>query len=232
MSLPEILALHIRAMADTQLLQAGRTKNGDGTWFDKRWMAWEWGEGRGNKRKRKRKMHSRRDNLLDANDTAAPTVPGVPGCRGKSMVALAKIIFAGVYDYGPSQNVVRSAEGDDVVGDVYWRLSLGIRADISQIADVSDGVLRRAMSHLTKLLVYSSLLVMPNVFRVSVKYSEHFKRIFEQRNFWEPSERFGLLQPNDTRFAHYRVTSIDPPCRNVTIIAIDYDVTVGSNEEI
>lgn len=109
-------------------------------------------------------MHSRRDNLLDANDTAAPTLPGIPGRQGKSVVALAEIVHVGVNDYGPTHNVVRSAQGDDVVGDVYYRISLGIRLDISQIADVSDGVLRRAMSHLTELLVCSSVRVISNIF--------------------------------------------------------------------
>lgn len=66
------------------------------------------------------------------------------------MVALAEVILAGVNDQGPSQDVVRAAQGDDVVGDIHYHLSLGIRLDVAQIANVSDGVLRRAMSHLSE----------------------------------------------------------------------------------
>lgn len=92
--------------------------------------------------------YSRRDNLLNANDTAGPTFSGISGCRRQSVVALAKIILAGMNDYGPSQDVVRSAQGDDIVGNIYHRLPVRIRLNISQIADVSDGVFRCAVSDL------------------------------------------------------------------------------------
>jgi len=47
-------------------------------------------------------MNGSTTNVLDADDTASHTLPGISGCQGQRAVAFAEIIFAGMNDYAPS----------------------------------------------------------------------------------------------------------------------------------
>ena len=71
------------------------------------------------------------------------------------MIALAKIILAGMNDYGSSQDIIRSGQRDHTISDIYCRFSLRISLDISQIADMSDSVFRCAVSHVVGIEVGS-----------------------------------------------------------------------------
>jgi len=44
---------------------------------------------------------------------------------------------------------MRPGQRDDAIGDVYRRFSFTVGMEIAQVADVSDGVFRCAVSYLT-----------------------------------------------------------------------------------
>lgn len=86
-------------------------------------------------------LHHPTKNLLgDTNDTASRTSASIASLLALLVLALAKVVSAGVDDDGAAEHALRADQLDELVRDGALGVALGVGLEVAQVADVALAV--------------------------------------------------------------------------------------------